>query len=107
MSLVTAIYKALKSYPKQEQFGIVSQMQRAAVSIPSNIAEGQSRQTSKEFIQFLYVAKGSLAELETQVIISAELDYLSNDEEKSFCADCDEVSRMIQGLIETLKKRNN
>ena len=73
IELVKETYKLTKSFPNDEKFGSVSQMRRAAVSIPSNIAEGQARQPTKEFIQFLSHAEGSLAELETQVIVSTEL----------------------------------
>jgi four helix bundle protein len=73
IELVKETYKLTKSFPNDEKFGSVSQMRRAAVSIPSNIAEGQARHTTKEFIQFLSHAEGSLAELETQVIVSTEL----------------------------------
>jgi four helix bundle protein len=73
IELVKEIYKLTKPFPSDERFGLVSQMRRAAVSIPSNIAEGQARHTTKEFIQYLSHAEGSLAELDTQIIVSMEL----------------------------------
>ncbi len=82
MALVTDIYKITKTFPKEEVYGLVSQIQRASVSIPSNIAEGHDRNSDKEFINFLCFARGSLAELETQIIISGKLGYI-NQEQKN------------------------
>jgi four helix bundle protein len=73
MTLAKEVYRLTKNFPKEETFGLVSQMRRAAVSIPSNIAEGAARNSNKEFIQFLHVSLGSLAELETQLLLSKEL----------------------------------
>jgi len=75
--LVTLVYEISISFPKEETFGITSQMRRAAISIPSNIAEGASRQSNKEYIQFLYIALGSVMELETQLVITYNLGYLN------------------------------
>ena len=80
IELVEKVYKTTAKYPKEEVYGLTNQMRRASVSIPSNISEGAARSSKKEFIQFLYVALGSLAELETQTIISEKLGYLQNDE---------------------------
>jgi len=80
IQLVTDIYKLTKTFPKEELYGLASQMQRAVVSIPSNIAEGNDRNSSKEFSQFLRIARGSLAELETQIIISEKLEYTTKDQ---------------------------
>ena len=80
IELVEKVYKTTAEYPKEEIYGLTNQMRRASVSIPSNISEGAARSSNKEFIQFLYVALGSLAELETQTIISEKLGYLKNDE---------------------------
>lgn len=79
MDLVTNVYMLTKEFPKEEMYGLVSQMRRAAVSIPSNIAEGAARQSNKENLQFLYIALGSLSELETQAIIAKRLEYLKQD----------------------------
>ena len=75
MELVTNIYKLTKTFPKDELYGLTSQMKRSAVSVPSNIAEGAARKNKAEFIQFLHIALGSLSELETQLIISKNLNY--------------------------------
>ena len=79
MKLVKEVYLLLKSYPSYEQFGICSQMRRTAVSIPSNIAEGAGRNSDKELLRFCLISQGSLAELETQLLISAELDYIKSN----------------------------
>jgi len=79
IELVEEIYKITSKFPKNEIYGLISQMRRAAVSIPSNISEGAARDSAKEFIQFLYVALGSLSELETQVIIAKKLSYINNN----------------------------
>jgi four helix bundle protein len=78
IELVEEVYKTTVEFPKEEIYGLTNQMRRASVSIPSNISEGAVRSSKKEFIQFLYVALGSLAELETQTIISEKLGYLRN-----------------------------
>ena len=80
IELVTEVYKVTKSFPKDEIYGLTNQIRRASISIPSNIAEGAARNSNKEFIQFLYIALGSLSELETQFIISKNLEY--KEEEK-------------------------
>ena len=82
MELVTEIYRVTKEFPKEEVFGLMSQLRRAAVSIPSNIAEGKGRLSKGEFRQFLGNARGSLAELETQIIIAQNLNYLDEAESK-------------------------
>jgi four helix bundle protein len=76
-ALTLEIYKATRNFPKEEQYVLISQMRRSAISIPSNIAEGANRRTTKEYIQFLQVAYGSAAELETQLLLAKELNYLS------------------------------
>lgn len=79
MDLIKKIYLVTKDFPKDEIYGLVNQMRRCAVSIPSNIAEGKMRQHTNEYIQFLYISLGSCAELETQITISSELRYISHD----------------------------
>lgn len=81
IDLVVEIYNITKEFPTDEQYGIINQIRRSAVSIPSNIAEGCARQTAKETNQFLHISLGSLAELETQLIISTELNYVKNIDE--------------------------
>ncbi len=97
IKLVTAVYSLTKTFPREEQFGLTSQMRRAAVSVPSNIAEGAARGTEKEFSHFLILARGSLSELETQLTISRELGYASDTTEID--ALLDRVFRLIAGLI--------
>ncbi|MBN1414153.1 MAG: four helix bundle protein [Bacteroidales bacterium] len=104
ISFVTAIYELTKTFPKDEIYGITSQLRRAAIFIPSNIAEGSARKNTKEFIQFLYVSLGSAAELETQLIISMNLGYIDNQKSIAFQKDLEEILRMISGLIKSLKK---
>ena len=96
MELVAQVYSITKAYPKEELFSLTSQMRRAAISIPSNIAEGCARASDKESIRFLDIALGSLAELDTQILISKELGYLNDN---SF----DEKIRKISALISGLK----
>ena len=102
IELVVTIYKITKKFPKEEMYGLVSQMQRAAVSIPSNIAEGHERNSDKEFAKFLCVSRGSLAELETQIIIAEKLGYITNDEKSNVLKNCYEIGRMINGLLNKL-----
>ena len=102
MALVSVVYKLTHTFPDSERFGLTSQIQRAAVSIPSNIAEGQGRLATKEFRHFLGVARGSLKELETQLLVSIDLDYTSKVQ-ASACLDlADEVGRMLNALIKAL-----
>jgi len=102
MDLVSNIYKITESFPNKELYGLTNQIRRAAVSIPSNIAEGAARNSKKEFIQFLYISLGSLSELETQIIIASRLEYLNNLDTLS--EDLKFVQRLINGLIYYLKK---
>ena len=103
MDLVTEIYRLVKFLPREETYALSDQMRRAAISIPSNIAEGQSRNSSKEFLQFLYIARGSKAELETQLLIAYRLNYLSDDQISSALAMCDDIGRMLHALINSIK----
>ncbi len=101
VDLSVEIYSITKPFPKEELFGLVQQMRRSAVSIPSNIAEGCARKSSKETIQFLYIALGSLAELETQLIISYRLNYFNDLEE--IITKLNKIKQIILGLIRYLK----
>jgi len=103
IEFVTKIYRITEKYPDSEKFGLISQIRRTAISIPSNIAEGAARTGKKEFTQFLSIAQGSTSELETQLIISNNLGFLRN-ENMYLLNDLDEISRMIIGLIKTLKR---
>jgi four helix bundle protein len=99
IDLVTDIYKTTKDFPKDEQFGITSQIRRSAISIPSNIAEGAGRKHNKEFIQFLYIAIGSLSELETQLIILCNINLITKEELEDFNQKIKTIANQIQGLI--------
>lgn len=101
--LVVSIYKLTESFPKSEMFGLVSQMRRAAVSIPSNIAEGKGRGTRKDFAQFLITARGSGAELETQLLVAGKLGYVSNVDLDAILKELTEVMMMLNSLISKLK----
>lgn len=103
IEIVKDIYKVTEKLPNKESFGLISQMRRAAVSIPSNIAEGFKRYHDKEYRQFLHIALGSCAELETQLIISDELCYTSKNEMKRICEKLDYLSKMITVLMRKLK----
>jgi four helix bundle protein len=102
MELVKRIYHLVGCFPTHERYGLADQMRRSAVSIPSNIAEGQARQHTAEFRHFLYIALGSLAELETQALIAHDVAYLAADELSRIEASIGEIRRMIHGLIKHL-----
>ena len=103
MVLVRQIYKATTSYPSSELYGLVSQIRRAAVSIPCNIAEGQGRTSPGEFHQFLGNARGSLLEVQTLLEISASLDFIDSEELKTLMKMTEEVLRILNGLISSVK----
>ncbi|MEY2495774.1 MAG: hypothetical protein QOJ45_2266 [Verrucomicrobiota bacterium] len=98
IELAKAIYRLTGKFPSEEKFGLVSQMRRATISIPSNIAEGQARHTTGEFIQFISHAEGSVAELETQLILSLELGFASAESAKTSFGLLDDIRRMLNGL---------
>lgn len=103
IDLVTNVYKIVGTFPKEEMYALSSQVKRAAVSVPSNIAEGHDRNSDKEFCQFLCIARGSLAELETQLIIANNLGYIDKDVVEKVLKDCDEVGKMLNALIKKVK----
>jgi four helix bundle protein len=103
IDIVVDVYKLTSEFPQHERFGLSSQVQRAAVSIPSNIAEGAGRNNKGEFNQFLGIANGSSFELETQLTISAKLGYADNQEIEKICIKLSEIQNMIFGLQKTLK----
>ena len=103
--LVKHIYEMTQAFPAEERFGLVSQMRRAAVSIPSNIAEGQARHTTREFIQFVSHAEGSVAELDTQLILATELGYCKNGKAESTLQLVSELRKMLNALRRTLAAR--
>ena len=102
MDLVVEIYQRTETFPQREIFGITNQMRRASVSVPSNIAEGQGRSSTDDFLRFLYIAKGSLQELETQVILSRRLQFLPDDGHQALLTQLCEVARILNGLITSL-----
>jgi len=103
LELSLNLYKVTKSFPQEERYGLISQIRKAAVSVPSNIAEGQARYSKKEFVRFLYFAKGSLAELDTQCIMAKELEYITENTYKGLSSKIDELQRMIFSLIRKLE----
>lgn len=102
ISLVKQIYKLTANFPAEEKFGLVSQMRRAVVSIPSNIAEGQARRTTGDYVRFVSTSEGSLVELETQLIISAELGFCSENETKIIFGLMTEIRKMLNALRRSL-----
>jgi four helix bundle protein len=102
MEIVVDIYECTKTFPKEEIYGLVSQMRRAAVSIASNIAEGFNRYHNKEYRQFLYIALGSCAELETQIEVSVTLGYITQSGRDKISEKLDHESRMLRNLIKRL-----
>jgi four helix bundle protein len=103
MDLVTEIYRLSQGFPKEELFGLTSQIRRAAVSIPSNIAEGQGKLSRKEFRYFLGSARGSLSELETQIMIARNLEFIGEMEIKNILEQSGELGKIINGLLTSLK----
>jgi four helix bundle protein len=101
MKLTTSVYTVTEKFPKGELFGLVSQMSRAAVSVPSNIAEGAARSSTKEFLQFLNIAGGSLSELDTQVEISMNLDFINSEQKRDLDMMTISISKKLAGLIAT------
>ena len=99
---VKEVYELTRTFPSEEMYGLISQMRRAAVSIPSNLAKGAARNGKKEFVQFLGVAKGSLSELETQLLIATELGYFQREHE--VFERLEEVSRLISGLQNSIQR---
>lgn len=105
MLLVTEIYKISKYFPKDETYGLVSQMRRCAISIPSNIAEGYGRKSTSDYVRFLRVAAGSLYELQTQMEISLNLGYLKSNKFDKLNESGREIERMLSSLTKKLDKR--
>ena len=102
LKLTKEIYEVSRLFPEDERFGLTAQIRRAAVSVPSNIAEGQARQGKKEFVRFLYIAKGSLAELDTQCALGLEFGYLEEKRHRKLLEKISELQRMIYSLIRKL-----
>ncbi|MBS1949257.1 MAG: four helix bundle protein [Bacteroidetes bacterium] len=102
ISLAKKIYAFTQLFPKEEIYGLTSQMRRASVSIACNIAEGQARNTTGEFKQFLGISRGSLAELETLLTLSKEMNFLTEENYLILLSDCEEISKLLNGLLKSL-----
>ncbi len=103
--LCLEVYKITAGFPKEEKFGLTSQIRRAVVSVPSNIAEGYGRKTTADYIRFLYIAYGSNCELETQIMLSGDLDYIENKLVIAIMDNINEVERMLKSLIKSLENK--
>jgi len=104
-SLTLAVYKITNRFPKEERFGLVSQLRRASSSVPANIAEGFGRRTTKDFVRFLDISAGSLNETRYFLILSRDLEHISKEEYAGLRSHCDEVGRLLGGLIKSLLQR--
>ena len=107
ISLVKGVYVIIKSLPREETYGLASQLKRSAISIPSNIAEGHGRGTKKDYVHFLRISFGSLYELQTQLIILKELNFVSDNNLKPIFAISEEIERMLAVLIRKLENKGN
>jgi four helix bundle protein len=105
MAFVLDVYRCTQAFPKIETYGLTSQLRRAAVSVPSNIAEGQARRSTGEFKQFLGNARGSLTEVETQILIARGLGYLEQNQSETLLSATGEIGRMLNGLLAALESR--
>lgn len=105
IELVTVVYEVTQKFPDHEKFGLTSQMRRASVSIPSNIAEGAARQGTKDAIQFFIIARGSLSELDTQLEIAVKLGFISEIEREKLQLQIDKVDSLLSGLIRYRKSK--
>ncbi len=106
MQLAADVYHATEAFPKREIYGLTNQLRRAAVSVPSNIAEGKGRHTTKEFTQFLFHARGSVLEVETQVMLAERLEYLSKGQGKALLDRTASVARSLNALINAFKRES-
>ena len=100
------IYKVTKQFPKEDMYGLTSQIRRSAVSIPSNIAEGYGRKTTLEYVRFLYIAYGSVCELETQTMICGDLDYVRKEKLDQLKKEIGDVERMLKAMIKSLESKH-
>lgn len=103
--LTTFIYQSTATFPDNERFGLTNQMRRASVSVPSNIAEGHARQSTADFMRFISIAMGSVAELETQVQIAYELNFLTEETSLNLLRELDDIGKMLRGLHQSLGRR--
>ncbi len=107
IELTTVIYKLLNQFPKEEKYGLNSQISRSCTSIPANIAEGWGRDSDQNFINFLRIAKGSLYELETHLIVSKNINYITDESLKDLQTRIEEISKIINGLIKSIMQSKN
>ncbi|MDP1562325.1 MAG: four helix bundle protein [Pirellulaceae bacterium] len=105
LELAENCYRATKDFPKEELFGLTSQIRRAAASVPANIAEGQGREHTKEFLRHLSIARGSLMELETHLLLCQRVDLMQPSQVEPLLAQTDRISRMLSGLRKSLLKK--
>ena len=105
MDLAESIYSCTRSFPREEMYGIISQMRRTVASVPSKIAEGQARNSSGEFRQFLGIARGSVAELETWILLSERAGYLDSARSEKLLVNCEEIQKLLIGLKDSLKPK--
>ncbi|MGA2462882.1 MAG: four helix bundle protein [Thermodesulfobacteriota bacterium] len=103
MDFVIEVYRIISDFPKSEEYGLTSQLRRASISIPSNLAEGAARKGNKEFMQFLNVAQGSISELDTQLELAYRLEYINKQDYSSLINRLTEISKMLYGLAKTLR----
>ena len=104
--LVLNIYKIVENFPSSERYRLVDQMVRASYSIPSNIVEGNSKNTTKDYLNFLYMARGSVHELRYFILLSKDLSYIDQKMYQSLSLECDTIAKMLNGLINSLKDKN-
>jgi four helix bundle protein len=105
MELALLAYRLTEQFPKREIYGLASQIRRAGVSVPSNIAEGYGRGSRKEYLQFLSIAQGSLKELETQIILAERLTFATTSQSRRLLAECDMIGKMLGALIRSLRNK--
>ncbi len=105
MDLCVEVHDASLLFPKHEVFGLSAQLNRSVVSVPSNIAEGHGRRTTPDFIHFLFISRGSLNEVETQLTLAMRYNYLSQTDHDDLLERCGEIGRMLNGLIDSLERR--
>lgn len=107
MQLAKRIYQVTQSFPNEERFGLTNQLRRASVSVPSNLAEGHARFGPGDFSRFISIAMGSVAEIETQILLSTELGYVRAELSRELMTDLETVGKMLRGLAKSITKRRN
>lgn len=107
MDLAEACYKVTRSFPREEIYGMTSQVRRAATAVPANIAEGQGRESLGDFVRFLRIAQGSLKELETHLILAARVEITTHESIVPLLAECDGIGKMLHSLIQSIQKAKN